>query len=121
MKKSDLLCINLDLNRFDDYSVEKKIEIIKASGFNGLFYDKEKQSDKSISEKIAGLCSKNDLIFQSIHAPFYGMDDIWHDDSGEISAIMEKDLIDSIDECKSNGVTIVIMHAIIGMDNGFLP
>lgn len=117
MKKSDLLCINLDLNRFNDYPIEKKIEIIKSCGFNGLFYDKEKQSDKYLSEKIAGLCSENDLIFQSIHAPFYGMDDIWHDESGEISAIMEKDLIDSIDECRLNRVPIVIMHTIIGMDN----
>ncbi|MBQ7595589.1 MAG: sugar phosphate isomerase/epimerase, partial [Clostridia bacterium] len=79
-------------------------------------YDKERYSTPKESEIFAAECEKYGLIFHSIHAPFYGMDDIWHDESGELSKIIEADLFDSIDECVAAGVKLVIMHAIIGMD-----
>ena len=45
------------------------------------------------------------------------MDDLWHDESGELAKIMEQELKNSIDNCRNLDVPIVVMHAIIGMDN----
>lgn len=45
------------------------------------------------------------------------MDDMWHDESGELAKIMEQELKNSIDNCHNLDVPIVVMHAIIGMDN----
>lgn len=73
-----------------------------------------------MSYAFAEKAAKLGLVFQSIHAPFYGMDDIWHDEEGELASIMEKELLSAIDDCAETDVPIVIMHAIIGMDN-FTP
>ena len=45
------------------------------------------------------------------------MDDLWHDEDGELAEIMRKELFNSIDNCHNLDVPIVVMHAIIGMDN----
>ncbi len=114
MNKSDLLCINIETHY--DIPLSEKLKTVKAAGFDAVFYDKERYCGAKKSEAFAAECEKNGLIFHSIHAPFYGMDDIWHDESGELSKIIEADLYDSIDECYALGVPLVIMHAIIGMD-----
>ncbi|MBP9988516.1 MAG: hypothetical protein KBT46_03370, partial [Ruminococcus sp.] len=101
-----LLCINTGLTIYDIPDVDK-MEIIKSAGFDGVFNDKEKHSDYKATEIVAEKAAKLGLVYQSIHAPFYGMDDLWHDDSGEISKIMEQDLINSIDDCCNFDVPLV--------------
>lgn len=110
-----LLCLNSgctsgEINDFD------ALDIIKNAGFDGFFNDKMKHSDSKQTEALAEKAKKLGLVYQSLHAPFYGMDDLWHDESGEIAEIMEKDLLNSIDDCYNFDIPIVIMHAIIGMD-----
>lgn len=105
---------------FNDIPWTDQLEVIKAAGFDGFFNDKPKHSDWKITEAMAEKAAKLGLYYHSIHAPFYGMDDIWHDEDGELSDIMITDLINSIDDCERFGVPLVIMHAIIGMDN-FTP
>lgn len=111
-----LLCINTGLAIYDVSDLDK-MEVIKAAGFDGIFNDKGKHSDYKETEAVAEKAAKLGLIYQSLHAPFYGMDDLWHDDGGEIAKIMEQDLINSIDDCHNFDIPLVIMHAIIGMDN----
>ena len=111
------LCINTGL-AFEGGL--EKLDAIKSAGFDGFFNDKPKHSDYKITEQIAEYAAKTGLYYQSIHAPFYGMDDIFHDESGELSDIMITDLLNSIEDCYRFDVPLVIMHAIIGMDN-FTP
>ena len=40
MNKSNSLCINID--SFYDYPLSEKLNIIKGSGFDAVFYDKER-------------------------------------------------------------------------------
>lgn len=115
MADEQKLCISAGMS-FDIPAIDQ-LEAIKETGFDGFFIDKQRKTDWTYTEPFAQKASKLGLYFQSLHAPFYGMDDIWHDDSGELSDIMIKDLIASIDDCARFDIPIVIMHAIIGMDN----
>lgn len=114
-EQNELLCLGLGMG-FNIPETEQ-MEVIKSAGFDAFFYDRKKNGVKADTESVAEKAAKLGLIFQSVHAPFYGMDDIWHDESGEISKIMENDLVASIDDCHDFGVDKVIMHAIIGADN----
>ena len=114
MTENRKLCINTGL-AFDGGL--EKLDAIKNAGFDGFFNDKPKHSDYKITEQIANRAAKLGLYYQSIHAPFYGMDDIFHDDSGELADIMITDLINSVEDCARFDIPLVIMHAIIGMDN----
>ncbi len=112
-----LLCLGTGLGFEKEIDPSEQLEAIKNAGFDACFYDRLKNADSGKSFAFAEKAAKLGLVFQSIHAPFYGMDDIWHDEDGELAAIMEKELLSSIDDCAETGVPIVIMHAIIGMDN----
>lgn len=119
-EKLPLLCLGTGLGFGSEIAPVDQLDAIKNAGFDACFYDRQKNADSSLSFEFAEKAAKLGLTFQSIHAPFYGMDDIWHDEEGELAAIMEKELFNSIDDCAEIGVPIVIMHAIIGMDN-FTP
>ncbi len=112
-----LLCLGTGLGFEREIEPINQIKTIKSVGFDACFYDRLKNADSSATYAFADECAKNGIIFQSIHAPFYGMDDIWHDENGDLSEIMINELLNSIDDCNETDVPIVIMHAIIGMDN----
>lgn len=111
-----LLCLGTGLD-FDDVPAVEQIEIMKSAGFDQFFYNDEKNQNPAEDEAVAEKAAKIGIGFHSIHAPFYGMDDLWHDEDGELAKIMERELKKSIDNCHNFDVPIVVMHAIIGMDN----
>lgn len=115
-----LLCLGTGLGFGSEIQPVDQLETIKNAGFDACFYDRMKLASSAPTLAFAEKAAKFGLVFQSLHAPFYGMDDIWHDEDGELAKIMEGELIASIDDCAETGVPIVIMHAIIGMDN-FTP
>lgn len=117
MADKPLLCLGTGLGLEKECSCLDQIDYIKNAGYDAFFTDKIKHSDYKDAEAYAEKGAKLGLVYQSIHAPFYGMDDIWHDESGELSDIMITDLLNSIDDCARFDVPLVIMHAIIGMDN----
>ena len=105
------ICINVGMN--SDVSEFDQIEIIKSAGFDGVFFDWERNVDRSAEiEKALSV----GLQLQSLHAPFYGMDDIFHADD-TLSDKMLNDIIGTIDCAKEYGTDLIICHAIIGMDN----
>lgn len=91
-----------------------QLPIIKNAGFDGIFTDWERDVElHPIIEKAREL----GLYVQSLHAPFYGMDDIFHDDEGALSNKMIADLMGTIDSCAEFGIDLAVFHAVIGMDN----
>lgn len=116
MSKKPLLCIAAGMD-FNDIPPIDQLEAIKSVGFDQFFYCERKNQPACEDEAIAEKAARVGIGFHSIHAPFYGMDDLWHDEGGELAAIMENDLRNSIDNCRNLDVPLVIMHAIIGMDN----
>lgn len=106
------LCINADMTA--DIAVTDRLEIIKNAGFDGIFIDWYKDDElQPIIEKARSL----GLYIHSLHAPFYGMDDIFHDDEGNLAEKMINDLIGTIDSCAKYGINLAVFHAVIGMDN----
>lgn len=105
------ICVNVGMG--SDVSEYDQIEIIKAAGFDGVFFDWDRGIDRSaqINKALA-----SGLRLQSLHAPFYGMDDIFHADD-TLSDKMINDIIGTIDCASEFGTDLVICHAIIGMDN----
>lgn len=106
------LYINADMDA--DISVCDRLEIIKNAGFDGIFMDwKQDEGLGTIIEKARSL----GLDIHSLHAPFYGMDDIFHDEEGTLSDKMINDLLGTIDSCAQYGIGLTVFHAVIGMDN----
>ena len=116
MDKKPLLCLGTGMD-FNEIADIDQLEVIKAAGFDQFFYTERRNQPRAEDEAIAEKAAKLGIGFHSIHAPFYGMDDLWHDEDGELAEIMRKELLNSIDNCHNLDVPIVVMHAIIGMDN----
>ena len=108
---SNNLCINVGMG--STVPEVKQLEIIKNVGFDGVFFDWERNVDRS--KEISKALSIG-LELQSFHAPFYGMDDIFHADDN-LSDKMINDIIGTIDCASEHGTDLVICHAVIGMDN----
>lgn len=109
------LCLALGMQL--ETPIQKQPELLKNAGFTAFAFDKLKNSDSTLSESIIRAGEGVGLKCEYIHAPFYGMDDIWHDESGELARIMLSDLYSTIDECYTFGVKYAVIHAVIGMDN----
>lgn len=108
---SSNICINVGMG--STVPEIEQLEIIKSAGFDGVFFDWERKYDRTAELKKALSIG---LELQSLHAPFYGMDDIFHADDS-LSDKMISDLIGTIDCAAEYGTDLVICHAIIGMDN----
>ena len=116
MDTKPLLCLGTGLD-FDEIPAVEQIQIMKSVGFDQFFFNDDKNQNPAEDEAVAEKAAKIGIGFHSIHAPFYGMDDLWHDEDGELAKVMERELKNSIDNCHNFDVPIVVMHAIIGMDN----
>lgn len=99
---------------FDDIKIKDQIGVIKQAGFDAVFNDWSRDFNAAeVMEEVA----RHGLLHHSFHAPFYGMDDLWHDEEGELAEKMTQDVLMCIDDCERYNTDIVICHAIIGMDN----
>lgn len=109
---SNSVCTGIDKSFGPTY--EEQIDIIKNAGFEGVFSDWMKNEDMNA---IISYAKNAGLEYIYLHAPFYGMDDLWHDDEGELAEKMMNDLYSCADCCGENNIEIMVCHAIIGMDN----
>lgn len=103
------LCINTGIGD----STESAIPLIAAAGFDGCFTG-WKPGALGI---FAALIRESGMIYQSVHAPFKKMNVIWEDESaGGAGDEAADELCACIRESGENGVPIVVVHPIIGMD-----
>jgi sugar phosphate isomerase/epimerase len=84
--------------------------MIKAAGFEGIFSD---WSEPGCLDDVAKTAKEEGMIFQSIHAPFKRVADIWHRDA-EKAKVATDELIACLDDCKRLSVPIMVAHAFIG-------
>lgn len=103
------LCLGLS-NSFE-LSNEEQLRLFKQVGFDGFFSGWSKKGDiaplKKLSEEL-------NLIYQSVHAPFEYMLDVWN--GGEKGEKAIGDLINCIEDCAENNIPILVVHAIIGFE-----
>lgn len=115
MVENKSLCLALGMQL--DVPLADQIELLKNAGFDKFAFDREKNGTSELTEMLMKKAEKAGLSCEYIHAPFYGMDDIWHDEKGELAEIMLKDLYATIDDCSDYSIKYAVLHAIIGMDN----
>ena len=115
MTTKDSLCLALGMQL--DVPVAEQPELLKNAGFDAFAFDREKNGTSELTEILMKKAGRLGLECEYIHAPFYGMDDIWHDEGGELAEKMLNDLFATIDDCSNFGIEYAVLHAIIGMDN----
>ena len=98
------LCLGTN-NQFD-LSVIEQIKLFHKIGFDGFFTDYISRSNIKAQKKVA---DEIGMIYQSVHAPFGKMKEIW--ETGE-EAVAE--LIDCLRACAENGISIMVAHTFIG-------
>lgn len=94
--------------------LKEQIDTIKKAGFDGVFADWMKDEDMN---DIINYAKNAGLSVVFLHAPFYGMDDLWHDNEGALADKMMNDLYGCADCCAKNNIEAMVCHAVIGMDN----
>lgn len=93
-------------------SVDEQIETIGRVGYASCFTG---WGDGCAIEHWADVMAKNNIIYQSVHAPFTKAHLMWEDEGqgGEDYTDM---LIRCVKDCAKVGVKIMVAHVIIGMD-----
>lgn len=86
------------------FGVENYIECIADTGFDCIFTCGN--DDKFISY-ISSLCLRKNLKYETLHAPFDSINDLWYEDKGEV---LIKKLCHSVELAEDNGIGIVITH-----------
>lgn len=112
---SNKLCLALGMQL--NASLKEQLTMLKNTGFDAFAFDRERHGTSALAEELVKEGDRLGLSCEYIHAPFYGMDDIFHDEGGDLAEIMLKDLYGTIDDCHTFGVKYAVLHAIIGMDN----
>ena len=96
--------VNLPGPRFSMFEPENGLQLFRQLGFDCFFSGVV----PSWMERIADTASRNDLCWESIHAPFGHMNDIWQ--PTEDGEKMLQEILDSANECVRYNVPILVVH-----------
>ena len=95
--------INVGLKR--DLDLDSLIPQLKALGFDAIFTG---MPALKLIPKIKKLLEENDMEWETLHAPFGHMNDMWLE--GEAGEIMLRELLNCVDCCVLGGVKIAVVH-----------
>ncbi len=104
--------ICLALSKQFGISYEEQLELFRKIGFDGAFVGYNENNIDAVASKI----KENGLIFQSVHAPFIRMADIWNKDKEKVDIALNE-LNSCLNACARNSVPIMVMHAFIGFED----
>ncbi len=91
----------------------EQIRLIKKIGFDATFSNYGPQIDL---DEFGKVMKEENMIYQSIHAPFLKMADLWLDNEDKAKLCMDE-LFDCLDYCIRYEVPIMVVHTIIGFKN----
>ncbi len=87
---------------------EEIARLVASAGFNCVFVSHEPLMEENALSRYASLFEKNDLICESVHAPFKHINSIWRDNlDGET---MLDELKKCVDNCHALSVPITVVH-----------
>lgn len=95
-----------------DVPVEEQIRLIKKAGFDGFFTEDDTLENL---EKYSLIAKEENMIYQSVHAPFGKMHIVWEGTEKEADEVISE-LKSCVDKCAKIGVDLLICHVIIGME-----
>ena len=91
----------------------EQVKMIKSAGFDAVFAE---WNGRGSLDEIAEEIKNQDLIFQSVHAPFTKSAHMWGEDE-ERAEIALNELLDCLDDCEKLGAPIMVVHAFIGFED----
>ncbi len=91
--------------------IADRIKIIAESGWDGFFTNWGKGEDNTVYQKLA---EEYGLMYQSVHAPFTKVIDMWESEENGEKYVDEQ--IECMHATKDAGVDLMIAHTSIGMD-----
>ncbi len=109
---NSLLCMNISKGFGAPYT--QQIDMLKAAGFDGFFMGYA-DNDAAIREGAAH-ARETGMIFQSLHAPFTKMKDMWEDDEEKAQEAL-KELLHCLDICVQEEIPLLVVHAFIGFED----
>ena len=101
--------LSCSIQESSDIPFNDQLRMIKDAGFEGFFVMYSK--DEPVAE-LADEAAKLGMAFETIHAPFGGVNDLWDDNIN--SEDYYKFLLTRIDMCSALSVPICIMHVTVG-------
>ena len=103
--------IGINMHAIRGLSNEDYIKQVKELGFDAIFTGTSK--DPAYHEKIGELLGKYGLIYETLHAPYNHINDMWLDCEG--GDVMLAELKQSIDHCVIGGAKISVVHLSSGL------
>ncbi len=94
-------------------SYPDQIRLMKKTGFEATFAN---YGPAVNMEEFYQTCKEENMIFQSIHAPFDYMGEIWKPNAPKAVDAMEQ-LCDCLDMCRRYEVPIMVVHTYIGFQH----
>ncbi len=105
--------VGINLHAMAGLSDEEYIRYIASLGFKGLFTG-SRTTERERLYNIANACAASGVAFETMHAPFDHINDIWSaDESGDA---MLSELIACVDNCAAVNVPIAVVHLSSGIN-----
>ena len=96
---------------FEDVTLDELALLYAQNGFEVTFSG-IKESDGEM-QKTAEAFAKQGILFETLHAPFSHINDIWYDTEG--GRQMKNELFTSVDRCIIAGAPILVVHLSSGL------
>ncbi len=97
--------MNIGIVIFSGISVESQVENMKKVGINRTFVSSEIHN----FDNVMDLFRRENIICETLHAPFNRINDMWSHDRDAGDCILNR-LKDSIDKCCRYGVPVSVVH-----------
>lgn len=97
--------------------LDELIVLFKKTGFEGFAIDISDR--KTDAASLVQIGKRENMIIQSLHAPFNKSDDMWFE--GELGDEALKELIEDIELCAKLEIPIMVAHTFIGFDSDNIP
>ena len=112
------LCLSIS----DDYPMpfEEQICLYKKTGFEGFFVLWNEGMDEEI-EKCAKVGREENMIFQSLHAPWGYCQAMWDENQKERAEMGIAELKHCLDLCKMHNIPVLVSHVFCGFGMDYIP
>lgn len=98
--------LGINYTKSASLSYEEALPLFKSLGFDCVFSSSEIDGADTVA--VAENAAKCGIFFESIHASWKGINNIWSENTDGDET--EKRLMRALEECKSFGVPIAVMH-----------
>ena len=101
--------MEIGISVFNGMDISSIVENLKKSGVNRTFI----KSDAPNFDNVMKLLHENNIICESLHAPYNRINNMWSEDDEAANEILNR-LIDSVDKCAKYNIPATVVHVSSG-------